>query len=1409
MSNICPKIASESSVYELTSVLNFLGNDRVEHNISRIILGLVSSISIDENPDVKKLNILMSVLKVKYNLRDVKAVAGDSTLDYNTIFNLCVSLLDHSSDLNGECFFSLCSVLQQTLLLMGKDTFYSSVTNIVMKCKQDLTLFVNSGDIEESKYAYTSRPEVSLRIFETVFAALLQKQEVDNTFNPNEIEKNKLVDEDMHNLIASLVWCGVEHISIQTLQSLIPKVLMYGTDITLLQKIWRHTTESFQSDLSHTFQILCILAQFYLPCGSQNVQISYNVAEENIFWKILQSGLISTDPLARKKALYLMKRAVDGFCHKNTSFTLQCPDAVFWWDPNYSSKIWEQFFLIIESLEEKQVHLIRPVLPVVNFLSTPSKEGKVLHISLILCVFCRIISHDNSFVVKWGIINFVRIHRECHFVRYGNTILGFLDPLMNAVNNSALYSGNPEQCCVSEVGEALQYLFESVIVESSHDECRAFFCCLLDVINCISWAPVPLFNVTYALACVPSIPVWDEQRLGVVKDFISEALRCQCTFIRGAIQCMLLTTTIHFADCDSLSVCTVSHYLGIYRSSESLKRGTSSWHDTVEWIKMFVSKEDAARFVNMTLSTSADGVCLSTRAVARMVILLCDAALLPCCMMDETCSLARSLYTVLSCFHNCEKRLYASEAVQNHALQLIMCLLNESHTMSGDDLVRKTVSSHVNLMMDQIFAFISRRMSSVTHLQDYHLVDTYLSALSVFADEPRLMPEVKANLRKLEDIALQVLVAPTAPPMCHYFSIKALSYISYWLRKHCHCTCAASKPCVILQRQSILISHIVRNGKLNSPPVKQDTELKLTRDLQRLWGKLTSGYLEAGWSIVANFLHSCHSAEDQVLSLRNAEDIVSDIAIALEIGGMNVLVPLMNIMEKMLPKYLISEMFKLVSSCWKMIFELRKTELFWTTMEAFIQMLFQPSVMATATCRDHLLQYSDKIFFHGQAITGLCNMLVMQLQKVVTLSSPDILEYYCTIMVEALTFGPVHRRDQRVIMDTCRFISSLGDKCSINELISNDCCVDNEVRARAVQLLLSACGSSRSHQVAGKLMDALILKDQTESSCKNRYYGDSYLHRLKHRIMQSLLILEPLLDREMAEKLMLWLQDSLLMESQQPSVRYQQEWLLVRLVYHHLDLRDRLWDTFEQAREKRSGSICSFIAVAYHVSCVLNDEQEMFVERSVHKILPWCMAQHFSMRLYAQTALLKLFALCKLQHHDQIAEKYAIVESSLQASMAHGNTVKNAQKLQEDFYFSAFHPVEHYTLETVFYDLPRLANITCEEWISTALLKLCGMSRMNHIALENSNIALKQFNAAAWVLKTSTGTEDNGADMIGVHKNVQKKLVPWCSTFPGQDLGSELRQKREEGLIVVASLIDRLPNLGGLSRTCEVFGVSE
>lgn len=72
-------------------------------------------------------------------------------------------------------------------------------------------------------------------------------------------------------------------------------------------------------------------------------------------------------------------------------------------------------------------------------------------------------------------------------------------------------------------------------------------------------------------------------------------------------------------------------------------------------------------------------------------------------------------------------------------------------------------------------------------------------------------------------------------------------------------------------------------------------------------------------------------------------------------------------------------------------------------------------------------------------------------------------------------------------------------------------------------------------------------------------------------------------------------------------------------------------------------------------------------------------------------------------------------------------------------------------------------------------------------------------------------------DLTQGRLNIQKKIIPWANMLPDLEFSlgvTELALQRrkasiEKGLIVVASLIDRLPNLGGLSRTCEIFGVSE
>ena len=60
--------------------------------------------------------------------------------------------------------------------------------------------------------------------------------------------------------------------------------------------------------------------------------------------------------------------------------------------------------------------------------------------------------------------------------------------------------------------------------------------------------------------------------------------------------------------------------------------------------------------------------------------------------------------------------------------------------------------------------------------------------------------------------------------------------------------------------------------------------------------------------------------------------------------------------------------------------------------------------------------------------------------------------------------------------------------------------------------------------------------------------------------------------------------------------------------------------------------------------------------------------------------------------------------------------------------------------------------------------------------------------------------------------NLQKKIMPWTAMFSDDDQLLELESnepsiKACQDLVVVASLIDKIPNLGGLCRSCEIFGV--
>lgn len=65
--------------------------------------------------------------------------------------------------------------------------------------------------------------------------------------------------------------------------------------------------------------------------------------------------------------------------------------------------------------------------------------------------------------------------------------------------------------------------------------------------------------------------------------------------------------------------------------------------------------------------------------------------------------------------------------------------------------------------------------------------------------------------------------------------------------------------------------------------------------------------------------------------------------------------------------------------------------------------------------------------------------------------------------------------------------------------------------------------------------------------------------------------------------------------------------------------------------------------------------------------------------------------------------------------------------------------------------------------------------------------------------------------------DMQKKITPWKTMLPNEKELSEIADlsnyrnecNNKQDIIVVASLVDKPQNLGGIARTCEIFGAKQ
>uniref|UniRef100_A0A663MWZ8 tRNA (guanosine(18)-2'-O)-methyltransferase TARBP1 n=1 Tax=Athene cunicularia TaxID=194338 RepID=A0A663MWZ8_ATHCN len=563
------------------------------------------------------------------------------------------------------------------------------------------------------------------------------------------------------------------------------------------------------------------------------------------------------------------------------------------------------------------------------------------------------------------------------------------------------------------------------------------------------------------------------------------------------------------------------------------------------------------------------------------------------------------------------------------------------------------------------------------------------------------------------------------------------------------------------------------------------------------WGKIVARYVHDQWICLRFILNSFptlaqeyeETSEMALSTVERSRKILQSALEALTILPSDQVLPVFDCMKVLVPKLLDSSESLCIEAfdlAWKIVSSLSNTQLiFWSNLKAFVQFLFDSEVLAVAASAKGQAYAKIKEVSFKHSFLGREYKFYLDLRMYFTFSFP------------------FNQRYKKI----CGSVYCVANRD------------DHYVRVCAIKFLCLLDGSNILHKTFMEdIFIKLLDKDELVSRSRTRYYANSLQHRIKNRVWQTLLVLLPKLN----QNFLCGSLDKVFQAgfgNNQASVKYFIEWIVILSLHKYPQFINKFWDCFCYDEEKLKTSICTFLSVLSHFDIILQNtsEKKPALKKALIVVLQWCFNHNFSVRLYALVALKKIWGMCRMLHVEEFEALTPVIESSLQqVENMHGtgNARRNWQRIQDHFFFATFHPLEDYNLETIFYTLPRLSELAEDEWIS-----LSKFDRFTDIPFSpafqwyHSRTELRDLKPSDWS-QQDMGSNSAETDSQTEWTDVQKKIIPWKNSTPSLDLETVLQDraaklgKSNSRLIVVASLIDKPTNLGGLCRTSEIFGAS-
>ncbi|KAJ7987487.1 hypothetical protein DPEC_G00327010 [Dallia pectoralis] len=1266
--------------------------------------------------------------------------------------------------------------------------------------------------------------------------------------------------------------------------------------------------------------LLCLtaLSDYLFPPGQPDSSLNCHTRPDPRgsvqFWSVLQDGLTHQDNVSRKRALYLLKRCVAlseeeaaQYPSKSTSGEEDNGELMFRWAPDQSKllrEFWEDYALVLETLEENQIHVVRPVLNRIDTLiqaaAKDSQGVSLFHPSWLLCVYQRMFHSENKSVMREGVYHLLELQalQRPSFARaFSQFIVG---PFMDVMSESSLFhraAGQGVGEC-PEVAVKLQVFMVTFFGSLPQENRGPVLLQLVRRLGSQHWCAVPILFLSQALSRLPPRPLLGPDGLRALREVLHCTMITHQVLLRGAAQCFLLNSALSLTDVTSVTLDGVFGLLVHFRTDESLGRGTSLWNQLCDWLSDNEgSFRPRVREAGDGTSTGPEGETVRSYLQHQMdAFLLVPAgtaqadsvpdpgeadllarALLLCVDIEErrsgqktpggSAGLESLLRPLLDTLSRLSTNVYLPLRKTDKSLQLLLRILQHTHCKHTEapgmqrenlqvDSVKVSMESLVLGAVESIQEFILRRLSGeLQEMWDVQRADLYLSVLKELV--------VKWNHSKIQDAffsrlvryALRILQADQVPSVagqvnravamaslamtCEVAELGVFNHQSETtsllegLTGYFYCPAVSTASPLSLTHFNLSLLKPPAGERLTGSVESLASVLEQGPKLQD-WGRLTANFIRDQWTCLG---YGRRLGSRVPLQLSRTPEALQAAIEALSLLPSDLVLPVLDFMASVLPQVALSDealCVEAVTVSWKLVLGLSSNPRdFWPALQSFVSMTFHHILLGlteeqTPAITFTLQKIAGELMDLSQAKTGVFNVLILHCCNSWLPSCPSDAKFssallHADILAEACVYGPVFRRDQRLIQEVQVYVERLGEECATNSAVSSDNRDDQFPRVCVLAFLSRLLPSNKLHE---RLMEDLVLrllsKDEAISTSKQRYYSNSLQHRVKNRVWQTLLMLLPKLREEFVGMVLVRVFEAGFV-SNQASVKYLIEWMMVLILFQFPEHMDHLWACFSVDQEKTKTSICTYLSVLVHLNIILPHlkEKALHWRKALDVILQWCFSHNFSVRLYALLALKRVWGLKGTRAEaeemaggpDSLGGLATVVKACLhqaEAMQSTGNANKNWTRIQEHFFFGAFHPIRDYSVETIFYLLPSLSEVSEDEWILPGKFEnLVDFSQSASLPLRNPVPDLSLLHPGDWVQqdKGETDREERWAE-------VQKKMTPWRLGIQEPELGLLPQQraarlgKLNSALLVVASLIDKPTNLGGLCRTCEIFGAS-